>query len=57
MYPGKSHYNLFHPFGLIRCLELRLFICLFTFGKFWNLLEKGGRLEFEFGIEIELYLN
>ena len=28
-----------------------------NWGYFWNLLEKGGRLEFEFGIEIELYLN
>ena len=35
----RRHYNLFHPLGLIRCLELSLFICLFTFGKFSNLLE------------------
>jgi hypothetical protein len=36
---------------------------LFTFGKFWNLLEKAGEFklefgfEFEFGIGIELDLN
>ena len=36
----RQHYNLFHSFRLIRCLELSLpFTCLFTFGKFWNLLE------------------
>ena len=53
----RQHYNLFHPFGLIRCLELSLFMCLFTFGKFLNLLEKSWRFEFEFRIEIELNLN
>ena len=44
------HYKLFHL--IIRCLELSLlrvclFICLFTFGKFWKRLEpfeKGGRI-------------
>ena len=50
MYPGKSHYNLFHPFGLIRCLELRFFICLFTFGTFW---EKAG----DKNLNLELKLN
>ena len=33
----RQHYNFFHPFGLIRCLELSLFTCLFTFGKVGDL--------------------
>ena len=39
----RWHYNLFYPFRLIKCLELSLFICLFTFGKFLDLLEPFGK--------------
>ena len=51
----RRHYNLFHPFGLIRCLELSLFICLFIFGKFWKFWKKAGDLNLN--LELKLNLN
>ena len=45
----QQRYNLFHPYGIFRCLELSLlkvmFTCLLseTFGTFWK---KAGEFEF-----------
>ena len=41
--------NCFTFYVIFRCLELSLLksFCLFTFGNFWNLLEKEGKFEFD----------
>jgi hypothetical protein len=44
-------------YAIFRTEFVKEFVCLFTFGNFWNFLEHfgKGKGKFEFGIEINIF--